>query len=274
MLVNGIPIDTVAINDRALSYGDGVFETILLHEGQSIYLQSHIERLLVGCRRLGIRCDIDLLKSEIQELSSQFSQYGVLKIVISRGSGGRGYRPDPSATAKRILTLHPAPNYNSAYGKDGIQTFLCQQRLALQASLAGIKHLNRLEQVLASQEWPGDDFQEGIMLDSNGLVIEGTRSNLFIVESGYLLTPKLEFCGVDGVMRKSLIEAFSTRVKIEEISLKRLQEATEVFVCNSIFGVWPVLNFKAGSRLYQYTPGEFCLEARQVFETALVQHAS
>lgn len=274
MLVNGISLDTVALNDRGLSYGDGVFETILLHEGQAIYLNKHLERLLTGCQRLGISCDMDLLKNDIEALSIQFSHYGVLKIVITREPGGRGYRPNPRAGSNRILTLHAAPPLNSSHVNSGIKAFLCKQRLALQPSLAGIKHLNRLEQVLASQEWPSDDYQEGIMLDYNGLVIEGTKSNLFIIESGKLLTPNLDECGVKGVMRNTLVQAFGSRIHIEPIPLKRLLDAKEAFVCNSIFGIWPLLSLRAHDTDYSFAPGDFCLEARQVFDSALAQYAS
>lgn len=282
MLVNGTSIDTVSINDRGLSYGDGVFETIRLHEGHTIYLQQHLERLLKGCQRLKIKLDLKLLEEEIGQLSSQFSEYAVLKIIISRETGGRGYRPTANATANRILSLHTLPSSNLTQADTGIHSFLCQQRLALQPALAGIKHLNRLEQVLASQEWPDEKYHEGIMLDINGNVIEGTKSNLFLLESNTLITPDLTHCGVDGVMRKVLIAAFNTQVKIEAVSLSRLLEAKEVFVCNSVFGVWPLLsltiynnesNERTGTQLYEFTPGNFCLQARQVFENALTQHA-
>lgn len=274
MLVNGISIDTISITDRALSYGDGVFETVLLHEGYTIYLERHLERLFSGCKRLGITCDEELLNKEIEELSSQFLQYGILKIIVSRETGGRGYRPDSSVMANRILTLHALPDYKLFPTETGIQTFLCQQRLALQPVLAGIKHLNRLEQVLASQEWPGEEFLEGIMLDVDGRVIEGTKSNLFFVESGNLVTPALTCCGVEGVMRNALIAGFKNQVKVEQVTLTRVFEADEVFVCNSIFGVWPVLSLKTAANVYCYSPGDFYLQARQIFESALTQHAS
>jgi 4-amino-4-deoxychorismate lyase len=274
MLINGIPNETVAINDRALSYGDGVFETILLYQGQPVFLQQHLERLTHGCRRLGIDVNLELLNQDIEQLSSRFRDYGVLKIIISRAAGGRGYQPDPMASANRLLSLHAAPAYNESWSKIGIQAFLCQQRLAIQPSLAGIKHLNRLEQVLASQEWPGKEFQEGIMLDTDGMVIEGTKTNLFIVESGYLITPDLSACGVKGVMQKFLLENFKSRIEIDQIPLRRLFEADGAFVCNSIFGVWPLLSLHTDSHIYQYNVGEICQEARQVFEKALHQHAS
>ena len=273
MLVNGVAQQVIQISDRAVSYGDGVFETIRLHDGKAIYLEKHLQRLSAGCTRLKLNCDLALLEQEIKSLSPEFKSYGVLKIVLSRGVGGRGYRPEPDSLATRVLSLHDLPDYSQFDQNLGIQAFLCRQPLGLQPTLAGIKHLNRLEQVLASQEWPAETFFEGLMLDIDGRVIEGTKSNLFFAEAGQLLTPDLSDCGVNGVMRQVLLEAFNEQVAVQDCSLERLLKADEVFVCNSIFGVWPLQSLTVTDTLYTYFPGEFSTQARQIFEAALLAHA-
>lgn len=288
MLVNGIPQTQLALTDRALSYGDGLFETVRLYQGRPIFLTKHLMRLQLGCERLGIECQMDLLQKEIAQLENQFNAFGVLKIIVSRGSGGRGYRPAQSTTratthattdddtaelinnqTTRILTLHSLPDYTEVLSQGGINTFLCTQRLGFQPALAGIKHLNRLEQVMASLEWPSEDYFEGIMLDLDGYVIEGTKSNIFFAEGGKLFTPELSRCGVNGVLRQALLEHFKDQLTIEACALSRLITADEVFVGNSVFGVLPVLKFKDKQQEHYFTPADFCQQAQQVFNAAL-----
>ncbi len=271
MRLDGQPVDSLPLDDRGLAYGDGLFETILLHHARPVFLQRHLNRLTLGCERLGITLDLKRLEQEIADYSHSFTTRGVLKIIVTRGSGGRGYRVSPGMGARHILSLHPLPA--PAHGPDGIATFLCRQRLARQPSLAGIKHLNRLEQVLASLEWPADALvHEGLMLDTEGLVIEGTRSNLFLVEQGRLLTPSLDLCGVNGIMREVLLESFGAEAEISGITLERLLAATEVFVCNSVFGVWPVVRLHLPEGSQHYMAGEFTRRAADVFENALSLH--
>ena len=247
MSVNGSDQDTIAINDRGFAYGDGVFETILIHGHQPVLINAHLDRLEHGAERLKIPLNRKLLEQEISQRSTDFPVQGVLKIIVSRGLGGRGYRPVNNNDTTRVLSFHLMPDYGDQSAEAGVDVFVCQQRLAIQPSLAGIKHLNRLEQVLASQEWPEGNFMEGIMLDMNDNVIEGTRSNIFWAESGQLYTPSLDQCGVAGIMRNYLSEHIDGVLETGECSLTRLLNADEVFLCNSVFGVWPVKNiFSAG----------------------------
>ena len=240
MSVNGSDQDTIAINDRGFAYGDGVFETILIHGHQPVLFNAHLDRLERGAERLKISLNRKLLEQEISDRYVDLPVQGVLKIIVSRGLGGRGYRPANNNDTTRALSFHPMPDYGDQPVETGVDVFVCQQRLAIQPSLAGIKHLNRLEQVLASQEWPEGDFMEGIMLDMNDNVIEGTRSNIFWVESGQLYTPSLDRCGVAGIMRNYLSEHIDGVLETGDCSLTRLLKANEVFLCNSVFGVWPV----------------------------------
>ncbi len=278
MIVNGSTQDTIAINDRGLAYGDGVFETILIHGHTPVLLQAHLDRLESGTMRLGIPLDRTQLEQEIGDYSQHFPEHGVLKIIVTRGVGGRGYRPATAHDTSRILSLHALPDYPGDPGKLGIAAFVCNQRLAIQPSLSGIKHLNRLEQVLASQEWPDESFMEGIMLDSRGTIIEGTRSNIFWSESGHLFTPSLNDCGVAGIMRNYLLNSIAEAKEINDCSLDRLLGADEIFICNSVFGIWPVNSIQSGSKNVTLVPDgsdkNFTQQAQGLFQGLLKADAS
>lgn len=246
-LVNGESRQTLAISDRGLQYGDGLFETLSVVNGKPVFLALHLQRLLAGCQRLLIPDpDLDQLKQEIQQLCCDASQ-AVLKIIITRGSGGRGYRqPDP-IQATRILSLHPFPVYPLDFQQQGIVLRLCRQTVSINPGLAGIKHLNRLEQVLARAEWQDDQVQEGLMTDLNGLIIEGTMSNLFWVKAGVLHTPSLEQAGIAGIIRQlvlSIAQQTDLAISIDTVSAEQLALADEVFMTNSVIGIWPVRQFE------------------------------
>jgi 4-amino-4-deoxychorismate lyase len=261
MLVNGQPQTLLPLNDRGLAYGDGLFETILVRDHKPALLQEHRQRLLRGCERLGLQLDQAAFDGELQQvLAAPLAKNAVLKIMLTRTAGGRGYRPGTSK-ANRIFTLHPVPDYSASKPETGITAFLCRQRLARQPALAGLKHLNRLEQVLASQEWPDGDVMEGLMLDTEGLVIEGTRSNVFVASANQLFTPGLQNCGVDGVLRAVLLAHFGSRVLVADITLEQLRKADEVFFCNSVFGIWPLKTLLVDAARWQFTPGSFTQQA-------------
>lgn len=248
ILVNGKYTEHIPVTDRGLQYGDGLFETIEVLSGRPIFLQRHIKRLLAGCARLYIPApSLALLDREVSDILSQASATEpgdyVMKIVITRGTGGRGYRQPETISPSRIISLHPYPDYPFSYQATGIFARFCQMRLAANPSLAGIKHLNRLEQVLARAEWATPDIQEGIMLDLLGYVIEGTMSNVFFIKDNVLHTPLLSQCGVAGIVRAAILE-LAQRYQIDsverQINVGTLLSADEVFVTNSIIGIWPV----------------------------------
>lgn len=267
MLVNGSDQDSITGNDRGLAYGDGVFETIRLHNNKPLLLGSHLNRLALGAQRLQISLNLEHLEQELEQLTFEYPAQGILKILVTRGTGGRGYRPPAEADTTRLLTLHPLPDY--AGTEKGINVFVCNQRLAKQPSLAGIKHLNRLEQVMASLEWPGAEFHEGLMLDTSDFVVEGTRSNIFWGEKDRLFTPALDNCGVEGVMRNYLLEKIPEAEPIENCTLDRLLDAEEIFFCNSIFGIWPVLKIKTDTDMFSLEPNTntsgFTRKAKDIF---------
>ena len=245
VLINGKSEDKVSVSDRGLQYGDGVFETIAYRGGHPEFLEQHLTRLLEGCRSLHIDFQqINLLHAELESTFNTISSdYAVIKITITRGVGGRGYFSDNSAIPTRIIATYPYPIYPESYQVDGVTLRFCEQTLSVNRRLAGIKHLNRLEQVLARSEWSDPAIAEGIMSDEEGCIIEGTMSNIFIVVDKVLTTPLVTQAGIAGVIRGQIIQlATRSGISVEERALSRQQlaQADEVFVCNSIIGVWPV----------------------------------
>jgi 4-amino-4-deoxychorismate lyase len=241
--VDGQPLDALAPSNRGLAYGDGLFETIAVRNGRASLLDRHLQRLLGGCQRLAIGVDMALVADEIERFAHAMGA-GVLKLILTRGDGPRGYAADPHSTPRRILQAGPAPAYPAEHASHGVRLFTCTTRLAEQPLLAGLKHLNRLEQVLARAEWRDPDFAEGIMRDSSGRLVEGVYSNLFLVRDGVLSTPDLSRCGVAGVMRGALLEQareLAIETRVGDLWPTDLAAADEVFVCNSVYGVWPVL---------------------------------
>ena len=243
VLVNGECREHIEISDRGFQYGDGLFETIAVTNGQPVFIGRHIDRLEAGCRRLYIPFPgAELLTFEAKKLC-QHSSKAVLKMILTRGSGGRGYRQPDVIQTTRVLSLHPFPDYPDIYKVQGITALFCDTRLGLNPGLAGIKHLNRLEQILARAEWTNPDIQEGIMLDMNEHVIEGTMTNLFYVKNDTLYTSSLALAGVAGIMR-GIIMAMSYDYGFSVIehtfTKDELLSADEVFVCNSILGIWPI----------------------------------
>ncbi|MEJ1228475.1 aminodeoxychorismate lyase [Pseudomonas sp. CCNWLW56] len=240
--VDGQPADVLSLKDRGLAYGDGLFETIAVRAGVPVLLERHLQRLEQGCQRLALHVDWVALSAELDAYAQGLWQ-GVLKLIVTRGDGLRGYAAVPSAPARRILQGSPPVAYPAAHAEQGISLFPCATRLSEQPLLAGLKHLNRLEQVLARAEWGGAEHAEGLMRDTSGRVIEGVFSNLFLVCNGVLMTPDLSRCGVAGVMRAELLfqaESQGIVTQIADIGLEQLHLADEVFVCNSVYGVWPV----------------------------------
>ncbi|MDX1252979.1 MAG: aminodeoxychorismate lyase [Gammaproteobacteria bacterium] len=245
MLINGSATTMLDARDRGLHYGDGLFETIAVRDGAPALWDAHMRRLALGCQRLALPpVDAPLLADEAMRLCGGVER-GVLKIIITRGSGGRGYRA-PAMNAMRptrIVALHSWPDYPDIFWTEGVSVRICATRLGHNSLLAGIKHLNRLEQVLARSEWDDPGVAEGLMLDQNGNVIEGTMTNLFIVRDGRLRTPDVSRCGVAGVMRRRVLDAAresGVACEVGTVTPEDVKFAEEVFLCNSLIGVWPV----------------------------------
>lgn len=248
--VDGQPATGVALADRGLAYGDGLFETMRVKQGKVVMLGRHMQRLQKGCRRLLIPVDIALLEREIGAFASTLSHPAVCKLIVTRGDGQRGYGLPVSSMPRRILQASPLPQWPAGHAGDGIHLFPCQTRLAVQPLLAGLKHLNRLEQVLARAEWQDSAYAEGLMLDTAGRIIECVFSNIFLVRDGTLLTPDLSGSGVAGVMREQILELageLGLAVQVCDLYPEVLARSDEVFACNSLYGIWPVVAYAGQS---------------------------
>lgn len=244
--IDGAPADSLPVKDRGLAYGDGLFETLLVKAGQPSLFERHLQRLALGGRRLALNLDLPLIERECRAFAVQMNE-GVMKLIVTRGDGVRGYAPAVDAQPRRILQSSPLPLYPQANAERGVRLFPCKTRLAEQPMLAGLKHLNRLEQVIARGEWSDAEHAEGLMRDTTGRVVEGVYSNLFMVKGGVLLTPDLTRCGVAGVMRGELLtlaEQANMPARALDLQMSDLQKADEVFVCNSVYGIWPVRAFE------------------------------
>ena len=242
-LIDGAPGDEISVADRGLQYGDGLFETIAVVAGRPCLWDRHLARLRAGCERLAMPLpDTDRLADEAASLS-RGQERAVLKLIVTRGEGGRGYRAPKPARPCRILQLGPWPEYPEAWQSQGVRVRYCKMRLGHQPLLAGLKHLNRLEQVLARAEWDDPAVAEGLMLDLDGRVVEGTQTNLFAVTDGRLLTPPLDRCGVAGVVRHLVHDKASQLgmpVAEEALDPTRLAAADALFLTSSLAGLWPV----------------------------------
>lgn len=243
ILVNGTPSETLPATDRGLAYGDGVFRTLRLRGGKSQAWPHHYRKLEHDCAALAIPCPGEaLLRSEIARVAEQEPD-GVAKVIVTRGAGQRGYAIPSSVQPTRIVMSFPLPAYYADPDRAGVKARICTLRLAHQPALAGIKHLNRLENVLARSEWDDPQVAEGFMLDACENVIGGTMTNVFMVENGALVTPELTRAGVAGVTRERILKHAAesgAACRVEQIAVERLLRADEVFVVNSVIGVWPV----------------------------------
>jgi 4-amino-4-deoxychorismate lyase len=237
VLVNGIMQDVIPVQDRGLLYGDGLFETIAIARGVPLLWDLHMRRLCRSCARLGIAVpDVDLLRADLQRMTGG-REREVGKIVVTRGVGARGYAPSVDAVPTRIVSVSEwRPRAGAG---EGVAVRFCRTRLGRNPALAGLKHLNRLEQVLARAEL-SPELAEGLMLNDLDEVVEGTMTNVFAVSGGELITPDLAECGVAGVLREFILENSPIVVREAPLARATLPAADEIFLTNSIIGVWPV----------------------------------
>lgn len=244
---DGRKIDAIAIDDRGLQYADGLFETIAIRRGKPRLWRLHANRLQTGCRRLGIRLPAgDYLRRTLEaaiEADDGARKDALLKIIVTRGQGERGYAPPRHMSPTILFGLFECTRHNAVLYQQGVAVRFCNARLASQPQTAGIKLLCRLDQVRARAEWDDPGIAEGLMLDQQGSVVSGTMSNLFIVRDAGLVTPEITDCGVSGVMRQhilALAAMHNVPFAAGRIAPDELKAADEVFLCNSQFGIWPV----------------------------------
>lgn len=229
------PVDAIDPADRGFAYGDGLFETMRVHHGRVPWLDAHLGRLLRDANRLRLPVPPDgWLREQIRTLAADAPAHAVLKLMLSRGSGGRGYAPPRDAKPTLVLALHPLPPPLPKL----LAVRWCRTRAGIQPALAGMKHLNRLEQVLARAEWTTSAIDEGLMLDTADEVVGATSANVFALVFGLWITPPVNMHGVAGTMRSWVLANASAR----EAPLTRpmVEAADAVFLCNAVRGILPV----------------------------------
>lgn len=239
ILVNGQASDVVSVRDRGLAYGDGVFRTLRAEAGQPLWWADHYAKLLADSAALTLDCpDEAELHAEVCRAAGAGA--GVVKIMLTRGEGARGYGLSPGQGATRIVLASPLPAHAQDDAPVDIRARWCSLRLARQPRLAGIKHLNRLENVLARAEWDDPAIFEGLLCDEGGAVISGVMSNVVWIKDGILCTPDLSACGVAGVARARLLRAagrLGLRTRIDRFFPDAILAADEVMMCNSVAGL-------------------------------------
>jgi len=246
VLVNGVPADAVSSLDRGLHFGDGLFETIACVQGVPRFLSLHLQRLASGCQRLQIEApDLVATRAEVQSFAGPpgaASGRCIVKVLMTRGVATvRGYAASGREKATRITIRYPWPPEDPRHVQDGVTARTLAMRLGENTLLAGLKHCNRLEQVLARSQMSGES--EGLLFSSSGKLVSGTMSNVFLVHGSLVRTPRLDCCGVAGVMRRVVMqEAAAMGVPVEERELRQVDLATadEVFLTNARIGIWPV----------------------------------
>lgn len=244
----------LSVLDRGLAYGDGVFETILVDRAHIALWQYHIERLRLGLQRLYITLTDDRLSQQLSKTLSAIANtdsdtVGVLKIMVTRGEGVRGYMPSEGVEPTIVSVFTPLSTRflidNSARQSQGVRVHYCREQLPIYPTLAGVKSLNQLSYVLASRERQELDVDEGLLFSTSNKLIEATARNIFIVKDRQLYTPTLNECGVAGVMRRLIIDIIAPSVSIavheKTLCKQDLIEADEVFLTNGISGIWPVV---------------------------------
>lgn len=244
VLIDGRRQTGVSAWDRGLMYGDGVFRTLRVEGGVPLWWDDHLRKLGSDAERLAIPCPpIARWEADVGELLDESPGDCALRLVLTRGPGQRGYAPPAEPTPTRLVTASPLPTHLDRVTRDGARLRLCQLRLSEQPRLAGVKHLNRLENVLARMEWDDADVHEGLLLDSGNRVICAVSGNVFVYRAGELLTPALQRCGVAGVARARLMRAVARlklTVRETDIGLNELLDADEVMLTNSLIKLWRV----------------------------------
>jgi len=242
-LINGLEQDTIPASDRAIQFGDGCFTTARILDGNVCLLEAHIRRLRHGCETLMIPfTHWDTLHQEMCRLASG-KQSGVLKVIITRGSGGRGYSAASCLSPTRILSVSACPAHYSRWRDEGVTLTLSPIRLGRNPVLAGIKHLNRLEQVLIRTHLEQTNADEALVLDSEGFITECCAANLLWRQGREVFTPSLDQAGVNGIMRQFCLEQLArSGFRVVEVSAGEaaLQTADEVVICNALMPVVPV----------------------------------
>jgi 4-amino-4-deoxychorismate lyase len=258
----------VDARDRGLQYGDGVFETMRVRRHTIRLLDYHMERLELGCRRLSLPLlPLRGLRRELARFAERRAE-AVLKLIVTRGIGARGYRPSGRERGTRLILLHPLSR-TARSDPAPAQIRVCRMRLGFNRTLAGMKTLNRLESVLARAEWSDARIWEGLLRDTEDNFVCGTMSNVFARRGSVLMTPLLDRCGVAGVMRRWVLDQASglgLRARECRLSSRDLAQAEEVFMTNAVVGVVSVGVIRHGRLRTRFAEQETAVQLRRRLE--------
>lgn len=244
--VDGQVTDAIAVDDRGLAYGDGCFTTALVVDGEVEMLTQHIKRLDQQSQQLGLpQIDTTAIATDIGKLTSNIT-LGVVKVIISGGSGGRGYSRLGANQPRVIISLHDYPKLYPQWQQHGITVGISEQMLGINPMLAGLKHLNRLEQVLLRAELDKRGEDDLLVTDINGSVIECCSANVFWQKGGQWHTPCLTTAGVAGLMRAKILRD-NRVIQIADYQLPDLDNIDAMFISNAILGIVPVKTFNGQS---------------------------
>ena len=263
-LINGVASEFLSVNDRSIHYGDGLFETILCDARHLYYWHQHFQRLRSSAEKLKLECpEATVFLSDIASLLNEYQIDGacVLKIILTRGESERGYSFSKKSDVNRIVMISKLDAAYSSLLSNKLLSgnlFLCEQQASINKNLAGLKHLNRLENVMARNEWgvgsADANIIDGLMVNANRHVIEGSMSNLFAVKGDKLYTPELSFSGINGIMRDMIIDlAVNNKIDLSIVNLEieELFSMDELFITNSLIGMKSVSCFENTEYNYQ-----------------------
>jgi 4-amino-4-deoxychorismate lyase len=240
--VDGRSASDVSVLERGLHYGDGLFETLAVVGGVPRLLARHLKRLATGCERLGLGADVGAVEAEVRRVARVHVR-AVIKVIVTRGAAvARGYALHGMEIPTRITLRYPWPREDATV-RSGARVRMAALRYGENPQLAGLKHLNRLEQVLARREWDDPGIMDALVFSSSGDLVSGTHSNVFMVRDGTLLTPRLDRCGVAGVLRAQVLEsAAACGIQAHErvLGAADLAAAQELFLTNALIGIRPV----------------------------------
>jgi len=262
--VNYLKSDAINVSDRGFSYGDGVFETLLVDNACIISSNFHRQRLMRACQRLFIPFTKQDLDNAFQFIQDNVPPDGrqCVKLILSRGSGGRGYLPPLNPNLTIVIGFLSAPDY-LAYAEQGVSLTVSNVKASMNSSLAGLKHLNRLENVLAKQDLAmvnqtqdAETFFESILLDDAGCLVECVQSNLFWFKNNVLFTPLLNRSGVQGTLRSRVLNVSPDNVNVGRFVLDDVLIADEIFICNSLMSIVPVTFVVNNQKQYRFAYGE------------------
>jgi len=240
--INGEKTSQLPVNDRGFSYGDGLFTTAKIVNGKVEMLALHLKRLVDGCHHLNIEFkQANQLKDELMQVALSFST-AVIKVVITAGKGGRGYSRTGTGEPTVVISVSAFPEHYQHWQKLGINLGISSLKLGINPMLAGIKHLNRLEQVFIRQELDQKVEDDILVSNINGDIVETSCANIFWLIEDEIYTPKISHSGVAGLMRESIISVVP-KVIIDHFTLDNIEKAQAMFICNSVMGIVPIKTF-------------------------------